>query len=150
MIKFVSGIALLQFESNCKPKGLLKVSVSASGLNNIEPIVIEISFRGCYRGEYYYSGACYECSNGTYSLKDNDDLNVTWCSDCPTHASCYGSVIDVDSGYWRLSDNTSTLFDCPISGACTGSVEPILHYCNRSDVCICFKVGVMLGHSFAV
>jgi parallel beta-helix repeat protein len=115
-----SGLAGFHFASHCNPSGNVNLSISASGLDAVQDLSLQINLRGCRRGEYYSAGSCYECADGTYSLEMNDNLTITGCSECPNHAPCRGSVLSVDSGYWRLSDNTSFVFECPIAAACLG------------------------------
>jgi hypothetical protein len=115
------GVAILRFTSSCYPLGVLALSITATDLGDAaSSLALELQFRGCRRGEYYSAGSCYVCPNGTYSLQSNDKLNVTSCSTCPSHATCYGAVITIDPGYWRISENASNLLECPISSACLG------------------------------
>jgi hypothetical protein len=120
------GRAEFQFSSYCNPGGSLELSVSASGLTAVDPLPLQISFRGCRRGEYYEDNSCQECAAGFYSIESNDELDITSCNECPDRASCQGSVISLDAGHWRFSNNTSVVFECPIEKACPGEEKAVL------------------------
>lgn len=83
-----------------------------------------VSFRSCRRGEYYANKVCNLCENSSYSLDENSDLSVRGCKRCPAHAdTCWGDVIDVSEGYWRISELASTILPCPLGKeSCKGGV----------------------------
>ncbi|CDW89848.1 UNKNOWN [Stylonychia lemnae] len=78
-------------------------------------LIIDIKFRECLTGEVLIQNKCQFCTRGTYSLSIND---IT-CNSCPAKMRCDGgSVIQVDKNYWRSSQNTTTIFQCPKVGVC--------------------------------
>ncbi len=123
----ISSFAAL--EAQCIPGGSMQIELQTSKLVIYEESVI-IHFAECGSGEYYSSSKCIQCSNGTYSLEDNSDLHLTQCNTCPNHAQqCYGDVIVVSKGYWRISESAWTLLKCPMGmksckgGSAAGSLS---------------------------
>ena len=114
-----SGNAAFDFATHCNPGGDVRVVVTPS-VDTVAELALHLQFRGCIPGEYYSAGACHECEEGSYSLDSNADLLITSCWACPDRATCQGSAISVEAGHWRLSDNTSVVFECPIAEACLG------------------------------
>jgi predicted outer membrane repeat protein len=130
MAPIEGGVSTLEFTSSCEPNGHMLVSFTTD-LESVPALEIELRFRNCARGEYYSNGACVMCPNGTYSLEEHtNDTTVTTCSTCPTHATCYGDVIVVDAGYWRLSGDVVRVFSCPLEGSCVGGLDTGTELCN--------------------
>ena len=76
---------------------------------------IELSFRSCRAGEILSQGICEVCSYGFYTLMENQ----TQCLSCFNHATCEGGdLVNVNKGYWRSSNFTSTIKKCLHEGAC--------------------------------
>ncbi|CAN0440476.1 unnamed protein product, partial [Ectocarpus fasciculatus] len=80
---------------------------------------ITLFFRECVRGEYFGDSICIPCEDGTYSLTDpsTSDLGELGqqqvCQSCPNGASrCYGDTIDLNDGFWRVSDLATTTLSC--------------------------------------
>ena len=71
--------------------------------------LISANFRFCKPGEIQFSdGTCSTWAPGTYSLS----WNSTECYPCPSSSQCLGgNQIYVDAGYWRMSQNTSTIIE---------------------------------------
>ncbi|KAL4449210.1 hypothetical protein ABPG74_015592 [Tetrahymena malaccensis] len=72
-----------------------------------------INTRYCILGEafIYTSGQCYKCGNTTYSITQNS----TQCLDCPRTGveSCPGgNVLNLQSGYWRPSQDSDKIEEC--------------------------------------
>ena len=115
----------------CDPNGYLDVlfqlpvtsTLSASAVSSsYASTTVKVHFRHCLRGEKYNGGLCVPCPNGTFSLAPNSDGSVLECKSCPKEAgSCYGSVVSLESGYWRSARFAESIFDCPGgSAACIG------------------------------
>ena len=79
---------------------------------------IEVNFRYCKPGEEIISGSsCKECSTGTYNFFWNSTQCAKWLvnSFCPG-----GSIIQVNSGYWRMTTNSTDVTKCPNKNAWKG------------------------------
>ena len=73
--------------------------------------------RLCECGEITLPLSCFLCPKNTYSLQSSD----SYCDKCPSYASCPGgSVLILDQGYWRASNQTSEVLQCPNPEACAG------------------------------
>ncbi|CAI2367266.1 unnamed protein product [Moneuplotes crassus] len=84
-----------------------------------------VNFRYCIPGEMQENEKCTECSALTYSLKSNS----TTCHNCMDNAQCLGKkAISVDKGYWRKSETTSAVVDCPRKESCEGGYHPENEY----------------------
>jgi hypothetical protein len=94
----------------------------------VPDLLIDLQFRKCERGEMVADGLCVVCPSGFYSLEYD---TVTECSACPDHATCFGDSIVVDKGYWRLSDDTVTVFTCPLEGSCVGGLSTGVDMCSQ-------------------
>lgn len=99
---------------------------------------IILHFRSCMRGEYYSARECFPCEVGTYSLKnDTSDLStmsqISVCQPCPPHTvTCYKDVLDLEKGYWRISENTDYIQSCPYGkAACLGGERTGDESCAR-------------------
>jgi hypothetical protein len=81
-----------------------------------------LEYRPCETGEYYYASTCVVCEGASYSLEDNSNLTVTSCSPCPSHStSCEGASIEVEEGYWRVNNASTSILACPYGAhACAG------------------------------
>jgi hypothetical protein len=89
-----------------------------------EPLSVDMQLRECQTGEALVGKDCVQCIAGTYSLDSTQP-----CTNCPSGAKCLGgSLILPDSGYWRPSKYTDSVFACPNSAACLGSshIKPSL------------------------
>jgi hypothetical protein len=89
-----------------------------------EPLSVDMQLRECQTGEALVGKDCVQCIAGTYSLDPTQP-----CTNCPSGAKCLGgSLILPDSGYWRPSKYTDSIFACPNSAACLGSphIKPSL------------------------
>ena len=76
---------------------------------------IELSFRSCHAGEILSQGICEVCSYGYYTLTENQ----TQCLKCFDEATCEGGdLVNVNKGYWRSSNFTSTIKKCLHEEAC--------------------------------
>jgi hypothetical protein len=60
-------------------------SLSASQANELSS-TFSFHFRNCQIGEYYENKVCRICPNGTYSLHENSQLEITTCQRCPSSA----------------------------------------------------------------
>jgi predicted outer membrane repeat protein len=111
----------------CDPGYSMSVNVT-SPYYDVKSTYFTLSFRSCVRGEYYEDSVCKPCEVGTYSLTDpstkelSELSNSAVCKPCPSGAKdCSGDTIELKKGYWRISDNTTTLLACPYGElACRG------------------------------
>jgi hypothetical protein len=111
----------------CDPGYSMSVNIT-SPYYDVKSTYFTLTFRSCVRGEYYQDSVCKPCEEGTYSLTDpstkelSDLSNSAVCKPCPSNAkNCHGDTIELKKGYWRISDNTTTLLACPYGEqACRG------------------------------
>lgn len=111
-----------RIEAYCAPGYEMGLNASWQSTDVMLSEYISIFYRTCNAGEYYADDICIACDKGSYSLQSNTDLSVTSCSPCPSNSkSCVGSSIEVDEGYWRISNLSSSLLACPYgSNSCAG------------------------------
>ncbi|CAI2370757.1 unnamed protein product [Moneuplotes crassus] len=84
-----------------------------------------VDFRYCIPGEMQLNERCIECSALTYSLQNN----ATKCNNCMDNAQCFGKKdISVDKGYWRKSEITTAVIECPRKESCEGGYHPENEY----------------------
>lgn len=122
----------------CDPGYSMRVNITSS-VDSIEVTSFTLNFRPCQRGEYYQDNICRHCESGTYSLTDPTDVDLVdleysdVCKPCPKGAdSCLGDTIVLKKGYWRISESSSSLLECPYGElACLGG--------NSSGNAICHK-----------
>lgn len=73
--------------------------------------------RLCVPGEVTSNVGCYLCPKNTFSVDPSDSQ----CKECPSYASCPGGkTLVLSPGYWRESDLSAEVFNCPIENACEG------------------------------
>jgi hypothetical protein len=135
---FSKGVAVFDtLEALCAPSYPFALNVStyttSGSTQKSFQDTIGISFRSCRRGEYYHDKICTECEVGSYSLLDNFDLSVTECNNCPKEASaCWGDAIELKKGYWRITDDASTVQECPYGkGSCVGGTGSGDELCGK-------------------
>jgi predicted outer membrane repeat protein len=80
-----------------------------------------IYFRECQVGETLSNSICIQCPENSYTFESGGDK----CYSCPEHStSCYGSIVDVEVGYWRISNDSVSLLECPMgSASCLGGTN---------------------------
>ena len=58
---------------------------------------------------------CYHCDLGYYA----DETGQIECKPCPTGATCDDRIeVVVQANYWRVNSDSTSIFRCPITGAC--------------------------------
>ena len=73
--------------------------------------------RLCVPGEVTTALGCYLCPKNTFSVDPED----TKCTECPGYATCPGGkALVLKAGYWRESDLSADVLQCPIAEACEG------------------------------
>lgn len=93
------------------------------------------------------------CEEGTYSLADPAttslaDLSQKVCLPCPDGAAgCYGDTIELDEGYWRISDIATRPLRCPLTKSCIGGTGSGDDLCANGYECIynpkdCKEIGL--------
>lgn len=104
----------------CDPGYSLPINMTCTTENTLLSTYFVMSFRSCETGEYYGDSICTMCEDGTYSLTDpsttslSDLSQSTVCKECPRGSSkCFGDVIEVQKGYWRIAESATTLLSCP-------------------------------------
>lgn len=110
----------------CSPGDSVFLTFQTIGSSKFEKVV-QLNFRNCLRGEYYAAQECVSCETGTYSLNpDKSDLSkmdqISVCKPCPANTvSCYGDVLELEKGYWRISGDSDAIQVCPYGkSACHG------------------------------
>lgn len=104
------------------PPGTSQVALFIVNFPKAESVTLRVplSFRPCESGEIHQANSCIVCLSGTYSFFPND----TSCALCPRHAFCKGkNIVEVDSGHWRSSNNSATVYTCPHASACEGGQQ---------------------------
>lgn len=78
---------------------------------------IKIQLRNCTRGEHYTQKSCLKCDEGKYSFNPEKE-----CKSCPKGAICPGgAVLLMKPDYWRPSEKSDVVYECPYPAACVGS-----------------------------
>ena len=105
------------------PGNSIQIDVFSPTISNVFPNSPGSNFtfpyhtRLCVPGEVTSSTGCYLCPKNTFSV---DPLERE-CRACPGYATCPGgSELLLDPGYWRISQLTSDVYECPIRSACAG------------------------------
>ncbi|EWS74388.1 transmembrane protein, putative (macronuclear) [Tetrahymena thermophila SB210] len=117
----VTGIPLTHQVFYIQAPFLHTLEQSNQIINVLKEYPINIHFRNCKQGEFYLQSdlriKCIVCQNNTYSLVEippdkiiNDTIQ---CKPCPDSADqCYGNIIEVKQGYWRISNNSDDIIYC--------------------------------------
>ena len=124
------GSTNIQFIASSKAIDSIKVKeVYGSVSSNL----ISVNFRFCKPGEIQLSdNTCSTWASGTFSL----DWNSTECQPCPSNAQWLGgNQISVSAGYWRMSQNTSTIVEWIYDKAWDGG------YVDQEDVSVNWATG---------
>jgi predicted outer membrane repeat protein len=113
----------------CDPGYSMPVYLSTTIRGIVLQVSFDLSFRECVTGEYYGDNICTPCESGTFSVTDPQSLNASLskltqqkvCLDCPDGSSgCHGNSVDLEEGYWRISDQAISTLSCPYVGSCKG------------------------------
>ena len=115
----------------CDPGYSMTVNITYTADGNSLSANVPMNFRACVRGEYYGDHVCSPCEAGTYSLTDPSSVlladltQIKVCKKCPDGAdTCSSDVIVVKEGYWRPSEESSTIMLCPMgTKSCKGGNE---------------------------
>jgi predicted outer membrane repeat protein len=115
----------------CDPGYSMNLNITYTVEGNTLSTTVPLHFRACERGEYYGEHICSPCETGTYSLTYPSSVHLsdlTWtevCKKCPDGVdTCYNDTMVVKEGYWRLSDEASTVLWCPLGRrSCQGGTE---------------------------
>ena len=96
-------------------------SIDYDTIQFLDPIayadqIINVNFRWWKPGEIEVGSIWSHCTIGTYSVT----WNSTECENWPNKASCEGNMISLNSGYWRIDANSTTILECPNDDACLG------------------------------
>ncbi|CAN0316744.1 unnamed protein product, partial [Ectocarpus fasciculatus] len=125
-----NGVAVFDsLLASCDPGYNMSVDLTCSLPDETLQTFFLLSFRDCVRGEYFGESACIQCEEGTYSLTDPataslDDLGKQVCQPCPDgSSSCRGDVIELEEGYWRISETATTTLKCPHRDSCGGGSD---------------------------
>jgi len=117
------GIALFdQLSVTCFPGGNLTLGFSLTpagmGIEYTVTTRVVLLFRDCVGGEVMDNAQCRLCSEGTYSLKYEPGVV---CASMPSGVdACRGNILSVSQGFWRISDKTTTMMQCPRPKTCLG------------------------------
>ncbi|EAS04602.2 transmembrane protein, putative (macronuclear) [Tetrahymena thermophila SB210] len=104
---------LVKLQSSIIQLPVFDVNGQLTGIDNSFYLPLIINMRDCIIGESFIvtSGQCFLCANTTYSIVSNS----TSCLDCPKIGvkSCPGgSVLNLQSGYWRPSKDSDLIEEC--------------------------------------
>jgi hypothetical protein len=113
-------------EPGCAPTYNLSLDVISS-LSSLTSLPFQYSFRSCVIGEYYAGRICQTCEIGSFSFINPETVNMSdltqasTCQSCMSEAeSCYSDVIILRKDYWRISRDSTDIFECPYRDACNG------------------------------
>lgn len=121
-----SGFAVLAL-----PGSLAELQVTTSALDQAyiaslgnsslsSQLILTVEIRLCGKGEIQRGLACVVCPADTYSLI----ANASVCHPCPVEAICKGgSTLYPRPGYWRPSDLSELLLECPRKESCLGNAN---------------------------
>lgn len=111
----------------CDPGYYMPVNLTSAIGNSFLTSYFTLHFRECVRGEYFSDSICTPCEEGTYSLTEPSTVSLgeltqqKVCKKCPDGASrCYGDTIELEDGYWRISDLSHSTLSCPYPHSCGG------------------------------
>ena len=100
----------------------LTSTISSTGVANdnaaySNSVIIELFLRNCTYGEQISGSQCVPCKELTYLI---DPGYI--CNNCPDGAICPGSAwILPMPGYWRSSNFSEIVYQCPIEKSCLGN-----------------------------
>ena len=99
----------------------------------INKTVVNSRILKCQLGQIYSNRACITCERGKYTL----GYNGTKCEKCPSEAvDCpHGYQINLQPGYWRSSNASSSIFPCPISSSCLGGTQVNCSWGYKGNLC---------------
>lgn len=118
---FSRGVATFDsLEVHCAPDALFNASLAAtSELFDIEKD-FHFFLQDCVLGEVRDAELCVKCPLGFYSF----DPTATECRECPEDAYCPGgSVMDLNSGFWRQTQLSHDVLACPNPDNCLGGAD---------------------------
>lgn len=95
-----------------------------TSLSTVDDVLLTIDFRTCVPGEVLTSSddwfGCANCTLGTYSFEP-----TVACQVCPANVYCPGgAILNLDKDYWRESNITATIYQCPSLDSCLGGTDP--------------------------
>jgi predicted outer membrane repeat protein len=155
----------------CSPGYSMSINMTCTTENAFLSTYLDMSFRSCETGEYYGDNICTMCEHGTYSLTDPSSISLSGlkdvCKECPSGSlDCYGDVIELQKGYWRISNSTTTLLNCPYGDfGCRGGsgsgdelcregyTGTIMHYSyvvSSINACLCLCLCLCAGPLCAI
>ena len=109
------SVATLQVTTSALDPAYI-ASLGNTSLSAQLSIVVDV--RLCAKGEIQRGLACVVCPADTYSLI----VNASACKACPAEATCKGGATFYPRpGYWRPSDLSESLLECPRTESCLGS-----------------------------
>lgn len=118
---FAAGVGVFDsLQVACQPNSYFNVSLAAS--SDFFDIVKPFNFflEDCVMGEIRDEEFCVKCPQGYYSF----DSTATECLVCPDDAVCPGgSVMDLSRGFWRQTQVSHDVLECPIADNCLGGRE---------------------------
>ena len=106
-------------------------------VNRTMRLPIELFLRKCIPGEILLEDhSCFQCLKGTYLFDDPMAVGASKkCNICPDNAYCQGGAdISPWSGYWRNSNTSSLIVQCPTSESCRGIGNNLLDMMNLSNL----------------
>ena len=115
---FDRGIAIFDnVEVFCQPDSHFNASLSSTSRDFDVQLPFRFFLADCVMGEIRDGNLCVRCPIGFYSF----DPTATACLECPDESYCPGgSVIDINSGYWRQTQTSHDVLPCPNPDSCLG------------------------------
>ncbi|CDW78461.1 UNKNOWN [Stylonychia lemnae] len=124
----LSTLIISEIDGLVQGQRVVKVTNGKTVFNSLT-FIVYIDFRMCLIGEYELNNQCIICEHGYFSLIQGSYE----CKECPDNAECPGgSRIIVESGFWRSSNQSSTILQCLNKKACKGG-----EYQQQDDSNLC-------------
>jgi hypothetical protein len=117
----VDGVGLFDgLSAVCGPEGVMNITIASELSVGSVSTSLKVTFDRCSAGEYLEGGRCLACGPGSYSLSYDDTVNCH--EGCPSGAvSCQRNSIKLKRGWWRVTNSTALIFECPYGKeACLG------------------------------
>lgn len=115
----------------------LEMGMNGTINRNLE-IYWNIYVRNCIKGELLMDdNTCFKCLTGTYLLEDPmiGSYASKKCNNCPNNAYCKGGkYISPYAGFWRYSENSTLILECPTPEGCEGIGIAFQNMMNLSNL----------------
>ena len=132
---FIGGSLQLDgMAATCTPTGHMEIVLefrsalsqllmdSSTSLPQVEAKTT-LRFRDCINGETLVQPYCQVCGDYTYSLIYDPNAQCDICAGIPGIRNCSAKTLNLNNGYWRRTEVSDAIFECPIQDACLGGAQ---------------------------